>query len=84
MKAYLYGPIRESGMIREANVGFTGQYANGSYANTRSTAVKVKPGLLANGSPTTNAAASVSANTINSTDDYGYIIDFEDYFDGGT
>jgi len=84
MKAYLYGPIRESGMIRTANVGFTGQYANGSYANTRSTAVKVKPGLLANGSPTTNAAASVSANTINSTDDYGYIIDFEDYFDGGT
>ena len=84
MKAYMHGPIRQSGAIREANVGFTGQFANGAYANTRSTAVKVKPGLLANGSPTTNAAASVSANSINSTDSYGHIIDFEDYFDGNT
>ena len=84
MKAYMHGPIRQSGAIREANVGFTGQFANGAYANTRSTAVKVKPGLLANGSPTTNAAASVSANSINSTDSYGHIIDFEDYFDGDT
>ena len=85
MKGYLYGPTRDqASSIREANVGFTGQYANGAYANTRSTAVKIKPGLLANGSPTTNAAASISANSINSSDSFGYIVNFEDYFDGGT
>ena len=82
MKGYLYGPIKESAAIRNANVGVFGQHANGAWSNTRSTAVKVKPGLLANGSPTTNAAASISANSINSTDNFGYIIDFEDYFDG--
>tara|TARA_R100000008_G_C3587063_1_gene173315 strand:- start:2392 stop:3225 length:834 start_codon:yes stop_codon:yes gene_type:complete len=84
MKGYLFGPIKETAAIRTANVGVFGQHANGAYSNTRSTGVKVKPGLLANGSPTTNAAASISANSINSTDNFGYIIDFEDYFDGGT
>ena len=83
MKAYLYGPTREqSSGIREANVGLSGVFANGSYASVRSTAVKVKPGLLANGSPTTNAAASISANNINSSDTFGHIVNFEDYFDG--
>ena len=85
MKAYLYGPTKEqSSAIREANVGLSGVFANGSYASVRSTAVKVKPGLLANGSPTTNAAASISANSINSSDSFGHIVNFEDYFDGGT
>ena len=84
MKSYLYGPIKETMPIKGANIGVFATQSNGAYSNTRSTAVKVKPGLLANGSPTTNAAASVSANNINSTDDYGFIVDFEDYFDGGT
>ena len=83
MKGYLYGPTRDqASSIREANVGLFNTFANGAYSNTRATAVKIKPGLLANGSPTTNAAASISANSINSTDNFGYIIDFEDYFDG--
>ena len=28
--------------------------------------------------------ASISANNINSSDSFGYIVNFEDYFDGGT
>jgi len=84
MRAYLFADIKEQSAIREANVSLTGQFANGSYANTPSVGVKVKPGLLANGSPTTNAAASISANSINSTDTYGDIVNFEDYFNDAT
>ena len=84
MKAYLYGPIKEQAAIRKANVNFTTTHANGAYGNTPATAVKIQPGLLANGSATTNAAASISANSINSSDSYGIAVDFEDYFDGQT
>ena len=82
MKTYLFGPIREQAAIRKANTNFFTTHANGAFGNTPATAVKVQPGLLANGSPTTNAAASISANSINSSDNYGLVVDFEDYFDG--
>lgn len=36
--------------------------------------ITTTPGLTANGLPTANASLSVAANTISSTDDYGYII----------
>ena len=82
MKAYLFGPERESAAIRKSNTNFYTTHANGAFGNTPATAVKIQPGLLANGSPTTNAAASISANSINSSDNFGTVIDFEDYFDG--
>lgn len=82
MKSYLFGPIRESAAIRKSNTNFYTTHANGAFGNTPATAVKIQPGLLANGSPTTNAAASISANSINSSDNFGTVIDFEDYFDG--
>ena len=40
------------------------------------------PGLLANGSPTTNASLTIAASSIKSTDDYDYISNFEEFFDG--
>ena len=82
MKAYLFGPEREQAAIRKSNTNFYTTHANGAFGNTPATAVKIQPGLLANGSPTTNAAASISANSINSSDNFGTVIDFEDYFDG--
>ena len=42
----------------------------------------ITPGLLANGSPTTNASLSVATSSIKSTDDYDYITNFEEFFDG--
>ena len=42
----------------------------------------ITPGLLANGSPTTNASLTVAASSIKSTDDYDYITNFEEFFDG--
>jgi hypothetical protein len=40
--------------------------------------VTAKPGLTANGQPTSNAALSIDYLEIKSTDNYGFINDFEE------
>ena len=84
MKGYIFGPTRPTGsgtapIIKLANVNF---YDTSTYTNINDAvgnldvveSVVITPGLLANGSPTTNAAASVSSDLINADDNYGYII----------
>ena len=84
MKGYIFGPTRPTGtgsapIIKLANVNF---YDTSTYNNINDAvgnldvaeSVVITPGLLANGSPTTNAAASVSSDLINADDNYGYII----------
>jgi hypothetical protein len=47
--------------------------------NTDPTAIiTVSPGLTANGEPTSNASLTIDKNLIKSTDNYGFIIDFEE------
>lgn len=79
LKGYIFGPIKSSEIIKIANTNFydTTTYDNidnavGVAENVSS--VDVKPGLLANGSPTSNASLSVSVDQINANDNYGYII----------
>ena len=84
MKGYIFGPTRPTGsgtapIIKLANVNF---YDTSTYTNIDDAvgnldvveSIVITPGLLANGSPTTNAAASVSSDLINADDNYGYII----------
>ena len=84
MKGYIFGPTRPTGsgtapIIKLANVNF---YDTSTYTNINDAvgnldvveSVVITPGLLANGSPTSNAAASVSSDLINADDNYGYII----------
>lgn len=78
MKAQLYGPIKETGIINEANVNVF----SATTANTPASAVKTKPGLDQFRNPTTNAAASIAPDEIKSGDNYAIITDFEDYFNG--
>lgn len=80
MKAYIFGPVKESGVITladanlfDANVFDDIDRAVGAAEVAASTAVT--PGLTANGQPTSNAALSVSRNSINAADNYGYITD---------
>jgi|TARA_A100001391_G_scaffold180262_1_gene145664 hypothetical protein len=42
----------------------------------------ITPGLLANGSPTTNASLTVNTSSIQANDNYDYITNFEEFFDG--
>jgi hypothetical protein len=80
VKAYFYGPVRRQGIIKRSQIDFgivTGNTANRitteDIARTgRSSRIVVQPGLLANGSPTTNSAASIPYTQIEATDDYGF------------
>jgi hypothetical protein len=80
VKAYFYGPVRRQGIIKRAQIDFgivTGNTTNKitieDIARTgRSSRITVQPGLLANGSPTTNSAASIPYTQIQATDDYGF------------
>lgn len=82
MKGYMIGPKIEKPLILAANTNFrisgfddeTGEpIANTSYSFER---VNITPGQLANGSPTSNASLTVSANTILPNSDFGYIVDY--------
>lgn len=76
LKGYLYGPTKKSKLIKKAETTFRlpEDVATGNTTNTTSTViVTARPGLTANGQPTSNSAASLPYDEIISTDDYGFI-----------
>ena len=83
LKGYIFGPVRRSGIIKLANVNF---YDSSSYddiddAVGRSEVierVRVRPGLDANGNPTSNASLSIPASQIKVTDNFDYIVDIQE------
>jgi hypothetical protein len=80
IKAYFYGPVRRQGVIKRSQIDFGIVTANSGSKITledvartgRSSRIVITPGLLANGSPTTNSSASIPYSLINATDDYGF------------
>lgn len=76
LKGWLYGPTKKSKLIKKAETTFRlpTDVATGNTTNTDDTIVVTsQPGLTANGTATSNAAASISYEEIISTDNYGYI-----------
>ena len=76
LKGYLYGPTKKSKLIKYAETTFRlpEDVATGNTNNTANTIVVAsRPGLTANGEPTTNTALSISYEDIISTDDYAII-----------
>jgi hypothetical protein len=85
MKGYIFGPTRPANgssggqLIKLANVNF---YDTSTYTNIDNAvgnldvveSINITPGMLANGSPTSNASLSVSSDQINANSNYGYII----------
>ena len=92
MKGYFYGPVRSSGsrnkLIRKIQrdcslPSGTGEVTDAEVAEVgRSSRVIITPGLLANGSPTTNSAASISPSLISANSNYGIASNTFVYFDG--
>lgn len=80
VKGYVFGPTKTSGVIKEVDVNVYVPEVDVAVANpTNSTPafeMIVKPGLTTNGEPTANAAFSIDASLINSTDNYGFIFEF--------
>jgi hypothetical protein len=74
LKGYVFGPIHKSGIIKFANSSIF----NSLSRNTELSSVIVTPGLLSNGSPTTNSSLTISRDLIYPDDDFGYIVRYED------
>lgn len=90
VKAYFYGPVRRQGVIKRTQIDFGVVTSNSENKITlediaqtgRSSRIVIVPGLLANGSPTTNSAASIPYNQIDADDDYGFCSNTFFYTDG--
>jgi T4-like virus Myoviridae tail sheath stabiliser len=89
MKGYVFGPVKDKNIINTATTrafvidGFASDLAaeanvigsNATLANTLYfTTTSVRPGLDANGNPTTNAQVSIAANNIAANDNWDFII----------
>lgn len=97
LKGQLFPRVVKTGIIKTANLNFYVDthktIANNHPSNTVIATINtsanvlhhrttITPGLLANGSPTTNASLTVDKSLIEANDDYDYIINFEEFFDG--
>ena len=76
IKAWLYGPIKRTGIIKRADIN---TYIPEGYITPESMAAAnaaekyfVQPGLLANGSGTTNPAASINYRNISANTNWKY------------
>jgi len=82
MKAYIYGPVTSrSHLIKLANTNILapeGVNAAIRSANSSAEGVDVQPGLLANGSPTSNGSLSIDKANIDSDDNYGFVVEITD------
>jgi len=85
LKGYLYGPIKTAKVIKYSNTQFFAPrgIADGNLqsavGNTDHVAViNIQPGLLANGSPTSNSSLSIPVDEILATDDFGFVVTITD------
>ena len=78
LKGFLFGPIKTKSVIKFATTNFKVGNTTDSDLVGR---VTVQPGLLANGQPTTNSAASVAYSTIFVDDDFGFCINTDGALD---
>lgn len=80
LKGYILGPVTTSGVIKRVQID-THSDIN---LDERQSRVVVTPGLLANGSPTTNSSASIATSLISANSDFGIAEDFFFFTDGRT
>lgn len=76
VKGYFFGPTHKAKIIKVAKVNFHTDFTTDEFPLST---VVVQPGLTANGTPTSNSAASVPVADINESDNYGYVVTFEDH-----
>ena len=75
LKGTLFGPIVDGKTINTATINFHG---NTISSNTFEVST-IRPAMYANGMPTTNVEASVTANNISANDNYGIAIDYSSF-----
>lgn len=84
IRGYIFGPTSKNrgddGGGKIINLANTSVFANPAAVSPLE-GVTVEPGLLANGAPTSNAAASINRNLISANSNYGFINDFFGIFE---
>jgi len=82
VKGYIYGPVKTGAIIKYANTVFyapsTVNLQDAVGVTDAVSYIQTRPGLTADGHPTSNAAQSISATLITATDDFGFIIEKTD------
>lgn len=77
LKGYIFGPIKKSKVIKFSNTEFyiptTNTAAQGVGVTDPTFRMTIKPGMTANGTPTSNADVSIDYLEIDASEDYGYI-----------
>lgn len=78
LKGYFYGPVKNNAVIKFANTNFyTPDDVNSPSANIGPIdRVTVRPGLDANGNPTSNSQISIDFSLIEATDNFDYITEY--------
>lgn len=76
MKCYFYGPVTESKLIKLTDV----RLYSDTTANTGVSTTTTRPGLTADGEPTSNADLSVALSAIDEDDNFGYIVTIENNY----
>jgi len=84
LKGYIYGPVKKSGVIKFANTNFyippnveDGYLQDAVGVTNVSERITIRPGLTANGTPTSNVSQSVSLSEIEVDDDFGYCVSID-------
>ena len=75
LKGYLYGPVKTTKIIKYS---ITQLYDKIDRTANPVADITIQPGLLANGSPTSNASLSIPVDEILATDDFGFVITVDD------
>lgn len=89
MKAQLFGPIKKGAIIKKTTTANLRIASEENIENSIGIApinerVIISPGLLANGSPTTDPNLTVDPSLIKSTDNYDFIVEFDNASGGIT
>lgn len=73
MHGYIYGPVKKANIINLANVNFMSTSNVENISSNVSVNITTTPGLLANGTGTTNATASLDRSEIPANSNFSYI-----------
>lgn len=84
MKAWMFGPVRSGDIIKSAEPNIIvppsnvtiHEAADGTTNVDPIIEITVRPGLTANGQPTSNPTLSITSDLISADDNYGFIVEF--------
>lgn len=83
MKAWMFGPTREASLINQVEINTKvvsfGDIEDATAATPNTIEIVITPGLTIDGDPTDNPALTIDKNLIKSSDNYGFITDYEEF-----